>query len=79
MDYDIEYVSSVIVTANELQPKMTFEDYLNLFASRQHDLIRDILCDLDRIKEVTKPKPWYETEPAWSRDLEYIWVWKEDE
>lgn len=77
MGYDIEYVSAVIVTANEMEPNMSFESYLGLFAPLQQDLIKDILIELDRIKEVIKPKPWYE--PAWSRTPEYIWVWKTDE
>jgi hypothetical protein len=79
MGYDIEYVSSVIVTMNEMRPNMSFETYLSYFAPLQQDLIRDILCDLDKIKEVVKPKPWYEPEPAWSRNPEYMWVWKDDE
>lgn len=78
MGYDIEYVSAVIVTVNEMEPKMSFETYIGFFAPLQQDLIKDILVDLDRIKEVINPKPWYEPEPAWSRTPEYIWVWKTD-
>jgi hypothetical protein len=78
MSYDIEYVASVIVTSNELQHKLTFEDYLSLFAPLQQDLIKDILCDLDRIKMILKPVPWYDPEPAWNKDREEIWVWVED-
>lgn len=39
------------------------------------DYYTDLLNELGLAKEVIKPKPWYEAEPAWSRTPEYIWVW----
>lgn len=73
MSYDIEVVSAVIVTANELESKMNFKSYLNLFASSQKELIQDILFDLARITdEVTYT--WVGLERIEKRE----WIWISD-
>ena len=49
MGYDIEYVSSVIVTAKQMKGRMTVNQYIDFFSPIQQDLVADILVDLDLV------------------------------
>jgi hypothetical protein len=50
MSYDIEYVSSVIVTAEHMRGNMTVEQYIDFFSPIQQDIIADILTDLNLVR-----------------------------
>mgnify|MGYP001553775695 CR=1 FL=1 len=50
MSYDIEYVSSVITTSEQMRGRMSVEQYIDFFSPTQQDMIADILVDLDLVQ-----------------------------
>ena len=77
--YTMREISDALTIYREMKDKLTYEGVISWLKDGEAEKFTDIMMDLNLIKEVVKPKPWYDPEPAWSRTTEYIWVWTEDE
>ena len=78
---DIVKDAAIVALAREAMGVMDATAFLGRYAGDSEedwDYYTGVLYDFDLAREIIKPKPWYETDPAWSRPTEYIWTWKTD-
>jgi hypothetical protein len=76
--YSMSDIADALMIHRELHDQMPFQNVLVQMTKLEQEKLIDILSEMYMVKTIMEPKAWYDSEPAWSRDEKYIWVWVEN-